>query len=164
MTLATCDKYCLFESGSCWFALPAVAIREVAARPSLAGVPNTPPALHGLCHLRNEFLPVLSLPMLLGLESAEPQQGRQMLIVDGTHSTWGCLVDRVAALESLETSLARESDLDGGWSSPIIGTATYRDEVARVLEPEAMYRLAQQLLEDFWSHRTPQDDRQLAGV
>ncbi len=69
-----CDQFCIFRVGSESFALAASSVREVAEHPPVVRVPDSPSALVGLCHLRNEFLPVLSLRDLL-MEGDEPAGG-----------------------------------------------------------------------------------------
>ncbi len=57
--LPTAEKYCLFQRATVTFGLLATAVREVAIRPSITVVPDADPLLAGICHIRNEFLPVV---------------------------------------------------------------------------------------------------------
>src|SRR5687767_12227615 len=112
--------YCVFRRGTSWFALPAESVREVLFRPAIVAVPNSDSVLAGLCHVRSDFLPVLSLHALLsGDPSCRPPEP-QMLIVTGADGTWALLVDQVAALTSLETSAAAEVGFDDSWSTTVV--------------------------------------------
>ena len=57
-------------------------MREVAIRPRVVGVPHSDCVLSGLCHLRNEFLPVLRASVLLGVPDAGVSDER-MIVVTG---------------------------------------------------------------------------------
>jgi chemotaxis signal transduction protein len=145
-------SHCVFRRGTSWFALPALSVREVLQRPAIVVVPNAGPPLTGLCHVRSEFLPVLNLGPLLGEDSALLPNEAQMLVVVSTEGTWGLLVDQVAALTSLEISVAPEGS-STSWFATVLGWATYREQVVRVLEPTTYYRLAELALEGAWAGR-----------
>src|SRR4029077_7153454 len=57
-----------------------------------------------------------------------------------------------AALTPLETSVAPEGS-SSSWFAAVLGWATYRDQVVRVLEPTVYYRLAESALDEAWAGR-----------
>ena len=61
LELSASEKYCLFHRATATFGLLASVVREVASRPPITVVPDADPFLAGICHIRNEFLPVLHL-------------------------------------------------------------------------------------------------------
>lgn len=147
---AAVDKHCVFRGGRSWYSLAATAIREVTVTPELVRVPGSHAVLAGLCHARNEFLPAVLLQPLLGHHAAEPVDAGRMLVLSGTGGSWAMLVEEIIALESLETITdpdARFSDLH----SAVMGTATFRNQVVRVLDPNALYRRAEELLRNSWT-------------
>lgn len=121
-------------------------------RPNIVVVPNAVIPLVGLCHVRSEFLPVLNLSPLLGEHHATLTGEPQMLVLASREGNWGLLVDQVVALTSLETSVAPEGRSDS-WFAAVLGWATYRDEVVRVMEPSVYYRLAETAFEECWLGR-----------
>lgn len=133
------DKYCIASCGETWFAFPAVVVREVAVRPRVVPVPQSNRVLSGLCHLRNEFLPVLRASVLLGLDDTVESDER-MIVMTGVDGPWGLLVDSVAALEPLEISYVHDWESADAWSSSMTGTASYRDQIVQVLDPEVLHR------------------------
>lgn len=157
------DKHCVFRVGSCWFSLLATAVREVTMAPDVVRVPGSHAALAGLCHARNEFIPVVRLAPLLGDAADQPAPAGKMLVLSGSAGNWALLVDEVIALESLETLMnpdARPGDLG---STTVLGTATCRDRVVRVLDPTSLYRRADELLRSCWmSLIQPLDDASTA--
>ncbi len=146
------DKHCVFRSGTSWYSVPAVAVREITIAPQLVSVPQSHASLAGLCHLRSEFIPVISLSSILEVDDqAIDQPNNKLMVLNGT-SVWALLIAEAAALESLETILAPESRLDDSHQSPVMGTAMFNEQILRVLDPNRLFRLAQQTLETSW-HR-----------
>lgn len=149
--VSSSNKHCIFRSGNSWYSVPAVAVREITVAPELFAVPQSHRALAGLCHLRSEFVPVISLGGLLEVEDQQvSQRNNRLMVLQGT-SVWSLLIAEAAALESLETILAPESRMDDSYQSPVMGTAMFNDEILRVLDANRLFRLAQQTLESSWS-------------
>ena len=111
--------------------------------------------IRGVCHVRNEFLPVVSLRSLLNIEYEAGESEQQMIILSNRSSTWGLLVDRTEGLEDLETSYSTLSaGGDAIWSKVVVGTATYGQHVIQVLDTDAIYQDVCQLLDSFWNGST----------
>lgn len=151
--LHPCEKYCVVRKGTSWFALPAVSVREVCNGVTTVTVPRAHPALAGLCHVRSEFLAVLSLVDLAG-EQETPLGDDSLLVMTGPSGNWALHVDEVAAIASLEVSAAAELAGSEDWTNAILGSATYQDKVVRILDPNRLYRLAEQQVREAWG--TPQ--------
>lgn len=144
-TLQGLEKYCVFRSGGHWFAAPAVTIREVATRPTMVSPPDFPAALAGLCHLRNEFVPVLSLERLLQQDTTSEPTSQQLLIMAApANSCWALLVDEVSALATLDVAINTDNRALDAWSVAVMGSATFQGEVVRVLDVNGLHRLATQ--------------------
>ncbi len=144
--IAETNKHFLFRSEQSWFSLPAVAVREVTIAPQLVVVPGCHESLEGLCHLRSEFIPVISLAALLDIDCAGgPAANQQLITLTGT-SVWAMRIAQAAALESLETIAAPSGRHADSAISPVVGTAIYADQVVRVLDPTRLYRLAHQAI------------------
>lgn len=144
----TTDKYCVFRSGAEWYALPALCVRYVAEAPLLYEVPQSDPALAGVCHLRNEFLGVIHLDVLRGAESPTDQP-TQLVAIAGVQGAWALLVEEVRSLESLDSAMSPESDR-GGFADAVIGAATHGGEFVRLLDPNRLYQLAERRLRSSW--------------
>lgn len=141
------SKHCVFRCGESWYSVPAVAVREIVVPPDLVHLPFCPPSLLGLCHLRNEFIPVVSLTALLDYEAAADRVGTERLLVFEGRSAWSLLISDSATLESVETSVAQESRS----GDTLLGTAMFRDKIVRVLHPGRLHSKVQQILEKHWS-------------
>ncbi len=149
--LSASDKHCVFRSGASWFSVPAVSVREISIAPDLVRVPNCHPSLAGVCHLRSEFVPVISLNSLLHIDACQTAQPHNKLMVINGSTVWALLIAEAAALESLETIITPDIRSDDVNQTPVMGTAMFRDRIVRVLDPNGIFRLAQQALENLWS-------------
>ena len=85
----SCECYCVLRVGASWFALPALAVREVCPASEPVRLPDSPALLAGIVHLRNEFLAVLRLDDLAGEREGETQPERQLLVLSGPQQSLG---------------------------------------------------------------------------
>ncbi len=142
------EKYCVFQRGNETLAILATAVREVALRPSIALVPDADPMLAGLCHLRNEFLPVVQLSDYEGAFRESPHQ--QIMVFTAANGSWALLVDRVIGLVPLEVSLSSQVGSAGGWTSALMGSASHEDQIIQVLDANALFRFVEESLNRYW--------------
>lgn len=157
--LKTCDRHCIFRAAGSTFAVSALLVCEIAERPPMVSVPDAPGVLAGLCHFRNEFLPVLDLAHFLGTVSSDSRAAEYILVLTGDEGRWALLIDRGLALEPLEIAYAAS----GGTSQVLVGTASYRDDVLQVLDADTLYQRAVSLLEESWQ-RVGRDRTHAAGT
>lgn len=136
-------SHCVFRRGSSWLALPAVTVREVLPRPQTVFVPGSSAMFVGLCHVRSEFIPVLSLDMIPGQSSDGSDQ--IMLILDDSDGPWALLVDEVSSLQTLEISDAPEQS-----ASVVTGWATVNETVVQVLDQASIRMQAERELATLW--------------
>ena len=157
------DQYCIFHIGGADFAVAAAAVREVSDFVPLVGVPHSAAVLQGLCHHRNEFLPVLSLPALLG-EPTCHVDGPFLLVMESGDGPWGLPISRAIALESLEMASTGEPGGDAQ-RSIVMGTASFRDGVVRILSADRLYQAATDILGEAWtSHKTQSISQETPAV
>lgn len=145
-TPSTSEKYCVFRSGPTWFALPALSVREVTSRSRVVTLPASRPGTLGLCHVRNEFLPVLSLYALLSDDAAGRMPETHMLILMGPEGPWAVLVDAVETLVSLDVTVATEAAPEDLGSGAVHGWAGYGEQSVQVLDASRLYDLAVKLV------------------
>ncbi len=146
------DKHFLFRCGPSWFSIPAFCVREVSITPEVVHVPGCDPVLEGLCRKQSEFIPVISLAALLDLDTADCHQENHQLITLCGQQVWAIRIAEASALESLDTLSSPDLRSDDA-ASPVIGTAVRGDQIVRVLNPEKLYQLTSQALEQAWSQR-----------
>lgn len=151
--LRTGDRYCIFRAAGGTFGVSALSVREIAERPPLVRAPGAPGLFVGLCHFRNEFLPVLDLPEFVETNGADSGEAGSLLILSGPEGNWALLIDRGLALEALEIAYSAS----GSESQELVGTASYRDEIVRVLDPDRLYEQAVSMGERGWQ-KTPRGE------
>ncbi|MCA9152083.1 MAG: chemotaxis protein CheW [Planctomycetales bacterium] len=145
------EKYCVFEHGGSTFAILANAIREVGLRPAHARVPDAPPMLAGVVHLRNEFLPLLRDPEAFEPELPCGPRESQVVIVNGENGPWGLLVDRVIGLLPLDVSLSSGATGNRGLAAAVMGSATLEHRIIRVLDERSLHRSISEQLNRYWA-------------
>ncbi len=154
------NKHCVFQLGDSQFALIATAVREITYAPPLVRVPQCPPSLAGICHVRSEFVPAVLLGPLLGNEAPTSQEPEQLLVLSSPRGSWALMIDRVIAIDSIQTHVDAGNRSDSQLSA-VLGTATYRSVVTRVLDPGVLHRMIQQSRPPQWN---PAGDLEHAGT
>jgi chemotaxis signal transduction protein len=149
LDLTSSEKFCVFQRATATFGLLASVVREVASRPRVTVVPDADPLLAGICHIRNEFLPVLRLSEFAAREEVQSTE-QQIVVVSAASAPWALLVDRVIGLLPLEVSLCSDVGASHGWSAAVMGSATHQNQIVQVLDANALLRLAQDVLNRFW--------------
>ncbi len=144
------DHYCVFRVDQNTFALAATDVREIVEMVPVVAVPRSAPCLAGLCHLRNEFVPVLSLPSMLGTPCVDRNKTEYLLVVDGPEGIWSLAISQAIGLERLEMASTGATHADSH-SRVVVGTASFRDRVVRILDSGRLYRMAVEVLEHAWS-------------
>ncbi|WP_424813431.1 chemotaxis protein CheW [Roseococcus sp. YIM B11640] len=96
------------RAGQAQVALPASQIAEVIRRPRITRVPNAPPVLLGVTHLRGTVLPVVSLRGLLEGEGAAATA--EQIVVLRHDPLVALAVDAIQALRSVQTDKAEPGD------------------------------------------------------
>ncbi len=140
-----CEKYCVYQRGNSLFGLLASGVREVALRPQFVVIPNTDSLLAGVCHFRNELLPVLRLDEF-ETRAGGDDQSRQIVVVSSASGAWAILVDRVIGLLPLEVSICSDVGACHGWSAAVMGSASHDNQIVQVLDANALYRFADDVL------------------
>ena len=141
----------MFRSGENWFGVAALAVRSIVPRPNIAALPHADASLKGVCHIQNEFLPVVSLRALSSIQydtSADAEQ--QLAILLSPQGPWGLLIDEAATLAELEISISTFSDQSDPWSRVVVGSASWNNQVLQILDPVAIHQYASRLLEMYW--------------
>ncbi|MEM7312299.1 MAG: chemotaxis protein CheW [Planctomycetota bacterium] len=141
------STHCVFRVEDDWYSVPAQTVREIVVAPVLTEIPFCHSALLGLCHLRNEFLPVFSLNLLMDVGSESHWVGTERLLVLESQSSWALLISETAALNTIQLSMADEERPDGC----LMGTALLNDKFINVLHVQRLYGRVQSLLEQHWS-------------
>ena len=138
---------CVFRVEDDWYSVPAQSVREIVVAPELMEIPFCNSALLGVCHLRNEFLPVFSLNLLMDVGSESCWVGTERLLVLESQSNWSLLISETGALSTIQLSMA-DDERHGGC---LLGTALLNEKFLKVLHVQRLYDRVRMLLEQHWS-------------
>lgn len=152
------DQYCVFQAENSIWAVAAASVREIADTAPIVNVPEAPPEVVGVCHIRMEFVPVLSLPGLLGEAGGDRESADFLLILDGSEGRWALPIQRALSLHPLEIAVGEAATDANPRSSGILGTATFRDQVLRIVDASWLYRRAHDVMEKHWNREPAEHD------
>ena len=151
LTLDNSERYCVFQCADRWYGVPALAVRSIVPVPTITPAPYSDPILEGIVHLQNEFLPVVNLRALTEIQyETESESDQQLAVLIGPQGSWGLLIDRADSLASLEVSLSEVSNQQDRWAQAVFGSASYKNQILQILDPDALYQYAESLIGGFW--------------
>lgn len=146
----TSDQFCVFNVRSDNFAINATEVREIVEMTPVVSIPHSPSCLAGVCHVRNEFVPVLLLSSILSGETTDMNGFSYLLSINNPHGGWALAISQVAGLERLELAMNGGSFPQA--QSPFVsGTANWRSRVVQILDVERLFREAANSIEQAWS-------------
>lgn len=160
----TSEHHFVFELGGALYGISALAVREVALPHQLVDVPVTTDAVAGICHFRNELLPVLNLQSLTDSFATRKSTGRQLLVISGTSGDCAIRIDRAIGIDSLDIASTTDAQWNDTWSNVLIGTASHTEGVVRVLDVDAVYRETRDQLHHLWARKTEAVDHSALEV
>lgn len=107
-----------FRIGEARFALPSTSVRTILNPKTIARIPSAPAHLAHVIHAQGRLVPLIDLtalmPTLHGVVLGKPRdEGFHAILLDGTTSPLGLLVERVDGLRALELGDASSSVRSG---------------------------------------------------
>ncbi len=127
-------RHVLFRLGRAVYGLPLSAIREVVTAPTeTTRVPRAPKAVPGVFNLRGRVVPLVDLPLLLGVDLPD-HKAAKVLLLDLSRRELGLLVTDVEGIEVLDKVPPAQ-----GKSSPLVkGVGRLGARAITVLDVEAL--------------------------
>ncbi|MCA9076838.1 MAG: chemotaxis protein CheW [Planctomycetaceae bacterium] len=143
-------QYCVFSVRQETFAVDATDVREIVEMAPIVSVPHAPSCLAGLCHVRNEFVPVLLLSPFTSDSSTDLGGLSLLLLIDGPHGVWALAISQVIGLERLgQTAFEREHS--STQPNVVTGSTRWRERVVRILDMDALALEAASSVEHAWT-------------
>jgi purine-binding chemotaxis protein CheW len=87
-------SWCFFKSDSRPFAIGVEAVAEVVEADRLVRLSLCPPQILGLCNVRRDIVPVLSLTSHVADDGPDADNQTVVLIVHSDQGGWGIRIDR----------------------------------------------------------------------
>lgn len=142
--------WCLFKSDSRPFAVGLDAVAEVVQAERLVRLALCPPQVVGLCTVRRDIVPVLSLTALEGGEEQEPEGRTVVLILRSEEGVWGIRADRegtAVADGQLDPAQTLQAERGG---AAIVGTLRRGDVAHAVIDPGQTWRNVREHVEAWY--------------
>lgn len=140
--------WCLFRSDSRPFAVALEAVAEVVQADRLIRLAHCPPQILGLCTVRRDIVPVLSLnPGALG---TEPETSIVVLVLRSDQGMWGIRIDRegTAVNDGVLNASAQGEPVSGG--AEVVGSVQRGDLAHAVIDPDRTWRNVRALVEAWY--------------
>jgi purine-binding chemotaxis protein CheW len=139
------SRFLTFRVDTQLYALRAEEVSEVIRVPTLARVPQGPPALLGVANLRGSVLPIAGLRELLGKAPASQASSARAIVLDGGAPV-ALLVDSVETLETAgsEQIETRQIEVGADGAERLLGAFSFDagKRVAKILDIKAMLEAA----------------------
>jgi purine-binding chemotaxis protein CheW len=113
------QEYLIFVVGAQQFAVPLLAIREIAETGEIQPLPNVASHVLGLANLRGEVLGVISLARRFGIKEV-PSAFRAMMVFESEGSGLAVVVDQVLRVaeipqEKIDHDVAKTGQTSTDW-------------------------------------------------
>ncbi len=139
------DDYVVFALSGTDYAVPVRDVAEIGRIPSITRLPNVPDFIRGITNLRGEVVPVLSLPVLLGLQDVPATARGRVLFLQPRErvSSTGLVVDEVKGIQRIQSQQLEQVTglVDDKVTSVLRGVHGRGDRLLNVLDLEQLFHL-----------------------
>jgi len=139
------DDYVVFTLAGTDYAVPVRDVAEIGRIPSITRLPNVPDFIRGITNLRGEVVPVLSLPVLLGLQDAPATARGRVLFLQPREkvSSTGLVVDEVKGIQRIQSQQLEQVTglVDDKVTAVLRGVHGRGDRLLNVLDLEQLFHL-----------------------
>ncbi|WP_406694945.1 chemotaxis protein CheW [Singulisphaera sp. Ch08] len=128
--------WCLFRSDSRPFAVGLEAVAEVVQADRLIRLAHCPPQILGLCTVRRDIVPVLSLSPDASDVALDPETPVVVLVLRSDQGMWGIRIDRegTAVSDGVLVAPFQGEPTTGG--AEVVGSVQRGDLAHAVIDPD----------------------------
>ncbi len=117
-----------FEIGGQQFCVRTTAVREIRGWSKSTPLPGSPHEIMGMMNLRGSIIPIVNMASKLGMAPSEPDARSAVIVAEVQNSVIGLLVDRVADILTVESSVVQPTpemrgSFTGGYVTGVLATA-----------------------------------------
>ncbi len=138
-------SWCLFRSRRAAYAVGLEAVAEVVEIERLVRLPQSPPHILGLCALRRDVIPVISLQST----DVEPPARLLVVILRTSQGAWGVSIDGEGTAVA-EGVLEPSDSVACGGVGAIIGVIRREGSAHAVIDPEGTWRRLRRGAEEWY--------------
>ncbi len=128
------DKFVIFQAGEEYFAVPAIAVKEVSHPMPVTPLPNSPVWLHGLSNLRGEIIAILNFSHRSTSARISPKSKVVVFRSADFDIPVGFLADRIAEIVPIAPDSAHPADEPG-----ILGKAMVNGVAVNIVDTERWF-------------------------
>lgn len=165
LDLSQSDKYCVFQCGPEYFAVPALSVRRVVPQPPVSAIPFSSPELAGMSYTQQEFLPVFDFSKIINATQASNQSSdpdgthNQLMVLNHDSGSWSLLVDRMLTLTTLEVAIGPQNQSSQAQSNIhnkfVSGSASFDQYHVRIIDVENLFESLDRRMHEFWLDSNP---------
>ncbi|TFF18051.1 purine-binding chemotaxis protein CheW [Jiella endophytica] len=96
-----------FEIGGQQFCVRTTAVREIRGWSKSTPLPGSPHEIMGMMNLRGSIIPIVNMATKLGMPPSEPDARSAVIVAEVQNQVIGLLVDRVADILTVESSVVQ---------------------------------------------------------
>lgn len=147
----TTKPWCLFRCGRTSYAVGLSAVAEVVEVERLVRLPHSPPRILGLCALRREVIPVVSLDREDDGPMTGSSSGLLMLVLRTSRGDWGVRIDAEGTAVAEEPLGTTAPPVDRPGVS-LLGTVRRGETAYAVIDPEATWQSLRRGVDDWYGN------------
>ncbi len=129
------DELLSVMAGGQEFAIDIMSVREIRGWVGSTPLPQSPPFIKGVVNLRGLVLPIVDLPMRLGMEAGEPTATSVVVVVEVEGQVVGLLVEAVCDIVTVTDEMLQPVPNVGSAASTaaVVGLLTFDDKIVSIL-------------------------------
>lgn len=127
-------KLVLFTLAKQTFAIDVRQVREVIRVAEIVPIPDVPPWLEGIIHLRGVMVPLIDLHEKLHIPQRNDGSPDRVIVSHATHCRFGVLVDMVKGVITLQESEVNPPDEVIRHAASVAAVAFYEGQLIPILD------------------------------
>lgn len=125
-------------------------VREVINRPEITKVPNSHPAVVGLCHVRENTFTIIDLQCAIGMSAIKDKESCSVIVTEYNRKVQGFLVPHVELIVNKQWDEIHAPPKMAGDSHYLTGVTQIDDEIIEILDVEkVIYEISDTPIETF---------------
>lgn len=134
------DPYVLFQVAGTTWAIPSADLQQLEMMEEVTRVPDSPPFVEGIVHLRGQVVPVVNLRRLLHLEPVPYDDATRLLVLRLDERVVALAVDSAREFVWFDSQAvaAPPQELHASGSDSVRGVVLRDDRMILILDPRRL--------------------------
>lgn len=132
----------IFKLNSEDYGIEIMNVNEIIRMQELTAMPNTAPYILGVTNIRGKVIPVISLKVMLGMETMEDDDRTRIIVISYEDKMYGFKVDAVSEIIKIEDD---QIESQGSYSGEqegnlVLGIAKVGQSLVKLLDIEKIIK------------------------